>query len=391
MAIYLALLLVILFVGFLKDWNRNDTGKKQFLFFAFALIVLVAALRKYTVGIDLKNQYAEVYTRIANIPWHSWDTLRYEWGYFAFCKLLTYISTDAQFYIIVSSLVIFSAVARFIYKSSQDVVLSTVIFIGFNLMFMYYNVIRQALAIAVLLMGFEKLKKKQYLRYLIVIAIASLFHTSAWLAVLFIAFSIIPFRRKELILSIAIYIVSIVAYRTLYIYIFPFVAQYYGAYELGTQFGRGYMNWYSQLTIFILLLGFAFAYYALVWEKDDIRLRQKRQKRFRMRFKDMTLEIQKHPIKIQSKVETNLLMYGTLAALIFQTFVISINILTRFRHYFFPFLLVSIPAAEKQISEKCQQIVKAIIYCIIIAYFVVVGFTFAKSQFGTVPYEFFFE
>ena len=64
MFIYYLLLLFILMNGILAKNNR-----RWFVYSTFTLIFLIAALRKYTIGIDLELHYAINFERIANLSW----------------------------------------------------------------------------------------------------------------------------------------------------------------------------------------------------------------------------------------------------------------------------------------------------------------------------------
>lgn len=395
MTIYLVFLAFIMIFGFTKNWNASNVRKKRFLIVSFGLIILIASLRKYTVGIDLERQYYDAYSKIADLKWSDWSSLRYEWGYFAFNKLLSYLSDDPQFFVFSSSLFVFSAVAYFIYKNSEDVVMSTVLFVTFNMFFMYMNIIRQAIAIAIILFGFEQIKRKHYIKFILFVVVASLVHNSAWMALLFIPMSILPFKKKEIIISVIAYLASLFAVNSIFSYVIRYFesSDYYN-YQ-SNKFRIGYSNWYSSLTILMLIAAFIFAYYVLVWKGRyslDINDQEKNTS-----FKRKSLRINRIKI-VRNKynggdvyIERNLLLYGTLFSLLFQACVISVNILTRFRHYFFIILLISIPAAIGRTSNTNRKMISAIVYVIFICYFILVGFIMANSQFGTVPYKFFWE
>lgn len=60
---------------------------------------------------------------------------------------------------------------------------------------MSMNVIRQAMAVGVILLGLEALKRKQYVKFAIYVVIATFFHTSAIIALLFILCDILTFKK----------------------------------------------------------------------------------------------------------------------------------------------------------------------------------------------------
>ena len=83
------------------------------------------------------------------------------------------------------------------------------------------------------------------------------------------------------------------------------------------------------------------------------------------------------------------LMYGSLLALVFQLFTFTVNILTRFRFYYIPFLYISIPLAIEKTTGLYKKLVKQGIYLVLTLYFLYVCYYLAGSQWGVVPYKFF--
>ena len=120
MIIYFVLAGFIPLYGFLTHANRNNFRKKQFVFVVFGIMTLISALRASTIGIDLDLHYAKNYELISSVNWSDIPIFavskQYEVGYCYFTKLLTYISTDVQFYIIFTSVVIYGVHGYFFYK-----------------------------------------------------------------------------------------------------------------------------------------------------------------------------------------------------------------------------------------------------------------------------------
>ena len=77
MAIYFIQILAIVVVGATCNVNKSDRAKKRFLFFAFGLLILVAALRSVNVGTDLATHYHMVGIKFQSsrqCQHMSWDT-----------------------------------------------------------------------------------------------------------------------------------------------------------------------------------------------------------------------------------------------------------------------------------------------------------------------------
>ena len=94
--------------------------RKWYVASTFFVIFTFAALRKYTIGIDLELHYARNFERIAALPWSEVPSfIAYDPGFNILCKLISYISTDPQVFIAVTSLIVFGSVARYIYINGK--------------------------------------------------------------------------------------------------------------------------------------------------------------------------------------------------------------------------------------------------------------------------------
>lgn len=67
---------------------------------------------------------------ISQILKKSCDWIQNDSGFNILCKLISYISTDRQAFITVTSLIVFGSVARYIYYYADDVVMESFMFIS---------------------------------------------------------------------------------------------------------------------------------------------------------------------------------------------------------------------------------------------------------------------
>ena len=158
MSIYILLLLYLLFLSLI--FLNKKFNKLVFIILAFTPFVAISGFRSFSVGVDTQ-QFVNAYSRIINMSPNSFDLLRYEYGFSYFCWLLGKISTNPQILIFITSLFINISVGRFIYKNSDNVYLSVILYLLCNFFFSYMNIMRQAMAIAILLWGYEFIKDKQ--------------------------------------------------------------------------------------------------------------------------------------------------------------------------------------------------------------------------------------
>lgn len=383
MICYVVLFLFIIFLGKADHWNESNAKRREYLIITFATIIILAAMRSWTVGIDLRNQYAKAYQTIASMSWSSWKNLRYEWGYFAYCKMLSYISNDVHFFIAITALLTCGSVGRFIYKNSEDVVMSTFLYVALCQMFMYYTGLRQVLAISILLITMESMKKRRWVLFFLGVYIATLFHSSAVVGYILPVFYFLKFKRKEIVVTLTAVGVTLFASQTVFSYALTFFDKYKKGYTSNSMFSRGYINNYSILTGTIYIALFVIIYMTVAWKKElqkidnrIFRFNLSKTKLIRRHVEDFTLP-------------EGLLMYGSLLALVFQLFTFTVNILTRFRFYYIPFLYISIPLAVEKTSGRYKKLIKQGIYVILTLYFMYVCYYLAGSQWGVVPYKFF--
>lgn len=156
MHIYYLLLVFVMVNGLLGEKNR-----RWFVLSTFSLFFIIAALRKYTIGIDLNLHYAINYERIANLSWSEAVIYpAYDPGLNILCKIFSYISHDRQIFIIGTSAIISYSVAKYIYRYAEKVVLETFMFLTMYCYFLYMNIIAQALAFAIFLFAIPYLREK---------------------------------------------------------------------------------------------------------------------------------------------------------------------------------------------------------------------------------------
>ncbi|MDR2531860.1 MAG: EpsG family protein [Oscillospiraceae bacterium] len=184
MAVYISLLCAVIFPSFFVNINENDKRKKKYLVFAFSLIALAAALRSIGVGVDTR-QFCNAYIEIGRLSWTQMYSLRYEPGFITLSKLLNYISGSHQLLLIASGCFIAFSYGRFIYKNSDNVVTGTIVF--YCMFFAQsMNLMRQYLAVGVLLFGLEFIKQKKHVKFLLFVLLAVSFHYSAVVCVIYI-------------------------------------------------------------------------------------------------------------------------------------------------------------------------------------------------------------
>lgn len=387
MAIYFIQILAIVAVGAVSNANKSDRARKRFLFFAFGLLILVAALRSVNVGTDLATHYARRYVQVASYSWSripEFSTMTtYELGYCYLTKFLSSICSHVQFYIAMTSLFVYGVTARFIYKNSCDVKISTYVFVLTCTYYNYMNIVRQAIAISIILLGYEFLKKetnklKNYSIFAAFVIVAATIHSSAVLCLLLILFKELKFKRKHILIGA----VCTVIFYLMYQQIFSFVLNLFGlsgeyaGYLTKEAESVGHINKQSIYMFITIAMAFAIGCVTLVIER---------------KVRNKSDEKSSGNEYLLTRNE-GFLLYTGLLATVCRLMVFRMNIINRYSYFFLPFVLLLYPLAIYNCKLKSnRKVVKWIVYIILAIYFVWMTVAYEASFHQTVPYEFFWK
>lgn len=379
MFIYFIQILVIFVIGAISKADR-----KKFVFLSFALLVILAALRSVNVGTDLAAHYAKRYVQVASCSWSQIPQFSamstYELGYCYLTKLLSSICPHVQFYIAVTSLFTYGVTARFIYRNSCDVKMSTYIFVLTCTYYNYMNIVRQAIAISIVLLGYEFLKRetdklKNYAIFALFVLGASSIHVSAILCLLLILFKELKFTKKQILLGLVGTAVFYFLYQQILVLVLNLsglIGEYYG-YLTKKGESVGYINLQSIYMFFTIALSFIIGCLTMV-------IRRKRNTTNKTKIE-----------YVLSNYESFLLYMGLLAT-ICRLMVFRMNIINRYSYFFVPFVLLLYPISIYNCkSKKDRKVLRRFVYIVLAIYFVWMTVSYEASFHRTVPYEFFWE
>lgn len=368
MMIYLIATIFIIVYAIIGNVNKNKFRKKVFLIISFGILTIIAMLRKYTVGIDLEIIYTPTFEEIKNISFANLSKVSIEIGYAFINKVLSLFTDDIQILIVFSSICTFPIYGWFIYKNSKDVVLSTLLFLITSTYFMSMNVVRQALAISLILIAYETIKKNKTLKSIVLILIATSIHASAIICLSFILFKRLKWKKSYLRNSLIILIIALIFMNPI-ISIYSSVTESVGLsnnknydyYLESDRFGVGYINLSSLsdvvLYAFVFLLG---CYLLAIYENEDNNY--------------------------------DFLMYMSYLAILFTILSLKMSVISRLALYFIPFVLLMIPEELlKMKNRKNRQFICVILVGFLFAKYVYILNFLAGELFGVVPYLFFWQ
>jgi hypothetical protein len=355
MAVYITLLCAAIIPSFFVRINESEKTKRKYLVFIFSLIALVSSLRCISVGTDTR-QFCNAYIEIGYLSWDWVFNLRFEPGFITLCKLLNYASDSYQLLLFASSCFVALSFARFIYKNSDNVVTSTVVF--YCMFFAQsMNAMRQYMAVAVLLFGIEFLKEKKYAGFLIAALAAMMFHYSAILCVVYIViYKLVMNKGLFLALSTALAVV-LLNFRQILEFISRFeLLRQYSGYIGGRHDIVDSTRWIKMAIALLILL-----FFVINAKKEN------NEKGIRHNF-----------------IVNMLLLWAAV-----ETLATSSNIFTRFAPYVDYISIIAVTRALTSIKEnKLKLTFTIIIYVVMIVYFVVSRMVNISE---VMPYRFFWE
>jgi len=195
---YVSVLCAMVLLRFLLP-RDSVGGRRAFTAVSCILLVALAALRAPTVGRDTAL-FLDVFAKLDERP--LLDALGYsnwvEPGFKLLCYLVGLLTDNGQWLTVVTAVIIHTSVSLFIYRYVKNVYLGFFLYMTTMLYPLYLNTMRQALAVSFLLVAWGFFRKRQFLRYSLLVLLAASFHTSALLFLLCPLLTLIPVNRRTL-------------------------------------------------------------------------------------------------------------------------------------------------------------------------------------------------
>ena len=208
MAVYLINIALIFFWSFLllKNDRENKRKKKAYCTIVAIQWILISGLRHDSVGADTHG-YGLSFERVKDMSWQTlWDNcMGYLFegqevkdpGYNLLVKAFQIFSGEYQVFLFFIAIVFTGLMAWWIYKNSE---LPEISFLVYSVLFYaFYGITghRQTLATAlVCFIGYELIKEKKFLRFVLVAFIAFMLHKSS---IVFVAYLLIAHINISLI------------------------------------------------------------------------------------------------------------------------------------------------------------------------------------------------
>ena len=179
---YIFILLVVIILLFAGPLFKNAgklKARKNYLIKVGLFFVLIAGLRDYNVGLDT-GQYLDFfrYDSASDLSYIIRNT-RFEILFVCVCYLVKILTGSFTVLLIIAAATHIFGAFKLLYDHSSIIWLGCLFFFLYGFYYRDFNEIRQAMAIGVACLSFNYLLSGNWLKYFLVIALATGFHYSA--------------------------------------------------------------------------------------------------------------------------------------------------------------------------------------------------------------------
>jgi EpsG family len=174
----------ITLIGFVRlTMFSKLNSKKCYVITAGLLLFIIASFRTIHFGPDVMG-YVDRYISL------TYESLSLYWNYFISgegkdpifylsSKIISNLNMGYQMWLAILSGIFIFSVSKLIYKHSDEPYISFISLISLGYFFFSLTGLRQTLALSILLLSYDSLRNKKLIKFIIMVIIASLFHSSA--------------------------------------------------------------------------------------------------------------------------------------------------------------------------------------------------------------------
>lgn len=207
--------LIALFYYLIKFLPMKDKNKRiLFIVISMCLLFFISAFRDPSIGNDTRT-YFNMLTHARDTDFLSNYIWRYEPGYLQYVQLIGKFSINGQTLLIVTSLIVSLSLGLYIYKYSKWPLLTILLFVLFRNYFGSMNILRQYLAMILLLWGTVFIRDRKIVSFILIVAIASSFHKTAWIFLIAYPTTYLLKYKKSYILGLLIGLFSLLFFNPL--------------------------------------------------------------------------------------------------------------------------------------------------------------------------------
>ena len=214
--IYIIIFIISMYFAFLSDKNFKIERKRRGILYGIMAIMiptLLASFRIEGVGTDtmyyVKNNFICAVSSSTFNEFNNLYTLEFLYNLMVF--IVSRFTSNIHFLYFAIQLFI----CGFVYLACYDERKVTPIWSSYGLfLFLYYNrslnMVRQSIALAIILYAFKYVKNKKMLKYFMLVFIAYLFHKTAIIALVIYPLTRLINNKKSFIFKLTIFVCSII-------------------------------------------------------------------------------------------------------------------------------------------------------------------------------------
>ncbi len=337
MFLLLSLPIWVVVLNFLLKPEKNEkTRVRAFMLLTLAALIFVIGLRsRYTGTTDTEIYMTSFLTAKKYAHFNEYFKFDGNWlfseiGFSFYTWSLAKILPSAQWYMLISTAIMMTLVARFIWKNSEDKAISWLTFICLGSMTFMMNGLRQSLAMSICLLSYEYAKRKRIIPFLLLIFMAVLFHKSSVIFIFVYIICNMKFNWKSVSVLVAA-VAVILSYADSFV-------MFYDELTEETYFGEGVFDSGGLVTILIYMLAIG-----------------------------GTLLLSRH---LKEKETFSPFVLSVLGLVIYLCRFTSVQIYERISFYFFYFLMLLFPAALKDITPRYKKLIEIIFILLAISLFI---------------------
>lgn len=356
MLLYIFIFVYLVVLSLIYMYYEEKKDEIKFLTIpTFILFLIFDGFRKSSVGGDLSFYVAVFKENSLQMPELSnVFNSRFEIGYILFNNSLRLI-TDSYTILLFSFAIITLFIWFYVFWNySKNIYISLIIyFCSLGMLLYSFSNIRQGLSISIGLLGFHYFVKEKYIKGILCILIAPLFHITGIICILFLLL-----RKIHLSMKVIIFVIFGM------IFTFPFLKN----------FSEIFVNIFPQYT----------SYLESSWFLDSYKLAPVVLSIVYLVFFVIGEMILKNSELTESEEYIRMLFF---CYLIFTIITMQTSLLSRFAHYFSPFAALYVPMFLHKMTDK--RIKWSIFYFIVIVYavFLLVIVYYKVEWYNVVPYR----
>lgn len=235
-------------------FTRRNSNKSIILFFTIWFVML--SLRSIKCGCDLVG-YEHYFRLIAKQNFFDiFNGYDIEPLYVTFNWMLAQIYPDFRLIMVVTAFLCTAVIGWFYWKESESAPLTILLFVTNACFVMFYSGLRQSLAMLFVVPAYYLTKHKKIIPFVLIVFLASYFHSSATVMLLLYPLYHIPLRSRHFVFAIALVAIFFFFSSKIFMGVLPFLGdRYFERYGWVSETGA-----YNVLILFVMLFVFSFIF-----------------------------------------------------------------------------------------------------------------------------------